>query len=247
MHVTFKCSKSIVSYKFWFSSSPSSLLPFFPLPPSFSPFLTFCLKVISTKAVLSSSGLAGMYTDVLNLLPKRCSLLLELTHPQPSGLAPRVPGFDFVTNAVWPEVVALIDERVSIIFAPGNPDNFYKVTSLVQLMGTFTFISPPASHFPSLSRFPSFTSFLPLSIFILLFLPCLPPPCFSPPHSHLLPSFLPLTPFVSYPSSPSPLHIHSLSLSHHSSLDLSSSSYRTTQPAWILWHHLRLSVPPRLA
>ena len=91
-------------------------------------FLPPSLKVISTKAVLSGSGLAGMYTDILNLLPKRCSLLLELTHPQPSGLAPRVPGFDFVANAVWPEVVALIDERVSVIFAPGNPDNFYKVT-----------------------------------------------------------------------------------------------------------------------
>ncbi len=38
-----------------------------------------------------------------------------------------IGGFDFVVNAVWPEIVALLDEKTSLIFAPGNPDSFHKV------------------------------------------------------------------------------------------------------------------------
>lgn len=38
-----------------------------------------------------------------------------------------IRGFDFIVNAVWPEVVKLIETRLSSIFAPGNPDAFHKV------------------------------------------------------------------------------------------------------------------------
>ena len=41
-----------------------------------------------------------------------------------------IRGFDFIVNAVWPEVVKLIEERLSSIFAPGNPDAFHKVCML---------------------------------------------------------------------------------------------------------------------
>ena len=84
---------------------------------------------------MSGSGLTGIYSQILSFFPKQCSLLLELTHPRPppsggttSGVgSPRVPGFNFLVNAVWPEVVAVVEERIPAIFAPGNPDNFHKV------------------------------------------------------------------------------------------------------------------------
>ena len=76
---------------------------------------------------MSSSGLSGMYSEVLDFFPKHCSLLLELTHPRPNGQRPRLLGFNFLVNAVWPEVVVIIDDRMSVIFAPGNPDTFHKV------------------------------------------------------------------------------------------------------------------------
>ena len=68
-----------------------------------------------------------MYSKILDFFPKQCSLLLELTHPRPGGKPPRVTGFQFMVSAVWPETVALIDERIPVIFAPGNPDTFHKV------------------------------------------------------------------------------------------------------------------------
>ena len=43
-------------------------------------------------------------------------------------------GFDFLVNAVWPEIVATLEEKASIIFAPGNPNTFHRVRPY-ELMG----------------------------------------------------------------------------------------------------------------
>ena len=40
-----------------------------------------------------------------------------------------VSGYDFVVNAVWPEVVANIEAKTPSIFAPGNPNVFHEVHS----------------------------------------------------------------------------------------------------------------------
>jgi len=44
-----------------------------------------------------------------------------------------IRGFDFLVNAVWPEVVTLIEARFGSIFAPGNPDAFHQVSNLSKL------------------------------------------------------------------------------------------------------------------
>lgn len=43
-----------------------------------------------------------------------------------SGQEP-LKGYDFMVNSVWPEVVELLETRATSVFAPGNPDKFYKV------------------------------------------------------------------------------------------------------------------------
>jgi len=40
-----------------------------------------------------------------------------------------VKGYDFMVNAVWPEVVDLLETKAMSIFAAGNPENFYKVST----------------------------------------------------------------------------------------------------------------------
>ena len=32
-----------------------------------------------------------------------------------------------MVNSVWPEVVELLETQANSVFAPGNPDRFYKV------------------------------------------------------------------------------------------------------------------------
>lgn len=44
-----------------------------------------------------------------------------------SDKADTVPGYDFLVNSVWPEITRAIEERLSYLFNPGNPDIFYEV------------------------------------------------------------------------------------------------------------------------
>ena len=39
-----------------------------------------------------------------------------------------VRGYDFLVNAVWPEIISNIEARVPSIFAPGNPEVFHAVS-----------------------------------------------------------------------------------------------------------------------
>ena len=39
-----------------------------------------------------------------------------------------VQGYDFLVNAVWPEIVCNIEARTPSIFAPGNPKTFHQVS-----------------------------------------------------------------------------------------------------------------------
>ena len=38
-----------------------------------------------------------------------------------------VPGYDFLVNSVWPEIIKGIEERIPSLFNAGNPDTFYEV------------------------------------------------------------------------------------------------------------------------
>lgn len=40
-------------------------------------------------------------------------------------------GYDFVVNAVWPEVVVNIEGKTPSIFAPGNPSVFHEVQCVI--------------------------------------------------------------------------------------------------------------------
>lgn len=92
------------------------------------------LQVISAKSLLTR-GLCGVYEDVLLFIPDTCSLLLDITRATDPDTEDRggtiVKGFDFLVNSVWPEIVSSLEKKVSVIFAPGNPDTFHKVPSFL--------------------------------------------------------------------------------------------------------------------
>ena len=47
-----------------------------------------------------------------------------------------VPGYDFLVNSVWPEIVRGLEEKLPSLFNPGNPDVFHEVINF----GTYFFI-----------------------------------------------------------------------------------------------------------
>lgn len=99
----------------------------------------------------SPSGLELMYSRLLEFVPHHCRLLREVTGGavsrywfcywcfwEPllwdsrllcrlSDRADAVPGYDFLVNSVWPEMIRAIEERLPQLFSPGNPDVFYAV------------------------------------------------------------------------------------------------------------------------
>lgn len=38
-----------------------------------------------------------------------------------------VPGYDFLVNSVWPEIVRGLEENLPSLFNPGDPDAFHEV------------------------------------------------------------------------------------------------------------------------
>uniref|UniRef100_A0A3Q0R5X4 Conserved oligomeric Golgi complex subunit 2 n=1 Tax=Amphilophus citrinellus TaxID=61819 RepID=A0A3Q0R5X4_AMPCI len=83
-------------------------------------------QVIVEEVVKSSpSGLQMMYSRLLEFVPHHCRLLREVTGGGISR-ADIVPGYDFLVNSVWPEMIRGIEEKLAYIFNPGNPDTFYE-------------------------------------------------------------------------------------------------------------------------
>lgn len=90
-------------------------------------------QVVTTKNLFTHpQGLPGIFADILDFIPKHCSLLMELTSrggpSEGEEQAHVLKGFDFLVNAVWPDVVTLIEQKASVIFAPGDPNAFHKVS-----------------------------------------------------------------------------------------------------------------------
>ncbi|XP_064789480.1 conserved oligomeric Golgi complex subunit 2-like isoform X4 [Oncorhynchus masou masou] len=72
------------------------------------------------------NGLQILYTKLLQFVPHHCRLLREVTGMVISSeKADIVPGYDFLVNSVWPEIIKGIEERIASLFNAGNPDTFY--------------------------------------------------------------------------------------------------------------------------
>lgn len=72
----------------------------------------------------SKDGLLGIYDRVLALLDTKLKLFLVVT--QHSKLTFLVKKFRFLINCFWCEVESRIEVNLASIFAPGNPQIFYK-------------------------------------------------------------------------------------------------------------------------
>lgn len=72
-------------------------------------------------------GLQTMYKKLLEFVPHHCRLLREVTGGAISSeKGNTVPGYDFLVNSVWPEIVRGLEENLPSLFNPGDPDAFHK-------------------------------------------------------------------------------------------------------------------------
>ncbi|XP_075388067.1 conserved oligomeric Golgi complex subunit 2 [Tenrec ecaudatus] len=73
------------------------------------------------------NGLQIMYYKLLDFIPHHCCLLREVTEGAISSEnGNTVPGYDFLVNSVWPEIVKGLEEKLPSLFNPGDPGAFHE-------------------------------------------------------------------------------------------------------------------------
>lgn len=86
-------------------------------------------KIITEEFISNNPrGLQAVYENILNFIPKYCKSVREAVIG-PKEENTQIPGFEFVVNAVWPEVINRILEDLTSIFNAGNPERFFEVSS----------------------------------------------------------------------------------------------------------------------
>lgn len=119
------------------------------------------MEEVITEAFLRSSGqgLEGMFNKVLDFIPTHCRVLRDITCPGASS-GEMVRGYDFLVNAVWPEIVANLEARTPSIFAPGNPEIFHqKYLSSLEFLQKFESLCGTQASIGRLRADPSYHTF----------------------------------------------------------------------------------------
>ncbi|XP_036684506.1 conserved oligomeric Golgi complex subunit 2 isoform X7 [Balaenoptera musculus] len=95
--------------------------------------------IVEQIADARPSDLQLMYSKLLEFVPRHCRLLREVTGGATSSeKGSTVPGYDFLVNSVWPEIVRGLEEKLPSLFNPGNPDAFHqKYTISMDFVRTF--------------------------------------------------------------------------------------------------------------
>ncbi|XP_041280178.1 conserved oligomeric Golgi complex subunit 2 isoform X2 [Onychostruthus taczanowskii] len=107
------------------------------------------------------NGLQAMYNRLLEFVPHHCRLLREVTGGAISSeKADIVPGYDFLVNSVWPEIVRGLEEKLPSLFNPGNPDVFHeKYTTSMDFVRKFERQCGSQASVKRLRAHPSYHSF----------------------------------------------------------------------------------------
>ena len=108
--------------------------------------------MVYSSLQLGGNGLKVMFDKVLEFVHSRCILLMEVADGIIHGderlnRTKPLNGYNFLVNSVWPEVVTLLDKRAAAIFAPGNPDTFYKVLTLDKMFQHYMLVCCMCSSF----------------------------------------------------------------------------------------------------
>ncbi|XP_013396594.1 conserved oligomeric Golgi complex subunit 2-like [Lingula anatina] len=120
-------------------------------------------EVISDQFIKTNTqGLRGMYHKILEFIPLHCKLIKEVTSGSLKSTSGEVVrGYDFLTNAVWPEIVSNVEGNIPFIFAPGNPDLFHERYNIsMEFVDQFECQCGSQASVKRLRAHPSFNTFM---------------------------------------------------------------------------------------
>ncbi len=79
------------------------------------------LEEVINSSKLHSDGLSGICQNILEIIPEKLALLLQLSNFKRK----RKDNYNFILNALLPEVVARFESGLPMVFSAGNPDQFH--------------------------------------------------------------------------------------------------------------------------
>lgn len=119
------------------------------------------MELAINETVLKSNpqGLKGMYSKVLEFIPKHCTHLKMITGSTFSGEP--VEGFDFLVNSVWPEIVFGMEIRTPVLCDLTNPKAFHeRYLTTMEFLEKFEDECQSLVGITRLREHPSYTTFL---------------------------------------------------------------------------------------
>jgi len=131
-------------------------------------------KSIITETYHTTHGTEKMCHDIIKFLDDECKIVFNLTSDVTSSSSANqellldddarqgsVKGFDFLVNSVWVEIAASFEERLPLLFSPGNPKVFlqrYKV--MMSFLEEFEDRCVSIESLHHMRQHPSYNSFL---------------------------------------------------------------------------------------
>nr|CAB3232539.1 conserved oligomeric Golgi complex subunit 2-like [Phallusia mammillata] len=78
---------------------------------------------------LTIPSLKSMFYKILNVVPNHLRLLCDITSGRKNRSGEQfrgIPGYDFVVNSAWPEIVSSLEQHLPELFASRDPNIFHK-------------------------------------------------------------------------------------------------------------------------
>ncbi|CAK8692589.1 unnamed protein product [Clavelina lepadiformis] len=78
---------------------------------------------------VSEAQLKTLFNTILELVPNHLRMLCDITSGRKNKLGEQyrgIPGYDFIVNSAWPEIVLSLEKGLPEIFSSGDPNKFHK-------------------------------------------------------------------------------------------------------------------------
>ncbi|CAL1269698.1 unnamed protein product [Larinioides sclopetarius] len=119
------------------------------------------MKNLITQNNITKLGLEKVLNDILNFIPSSCNDVLKMTR-RTNNDSEIVPGYDFLVNAVWPEIIDAFQYIAPVyLFSLGDPEQFHQnYCSFMKFLDQFEHICGIQSSVSKFREQPSYKEFI---------------------------------------------------------------------------------------
>ncbi|GFS46001.1 conserved oligomeric Golgi complex subunit 2 [Nephila pilipes] len=120
------------------------------------------MKKLVTQTNITKLGLDKLLQEILNFIPNACSDVLKLTTKGINKDVEIVPGYDFLVNAVWPEIINSFELISPVyLFSLGDPQQFHgNYCSVMRFLDQFEHLCEVQSSVIKFRKLSSYKEFI---------------------------------------------------------------------------------------